>query len=182
MPSCGFAISGFRSLEPRRRFIDAGEHARIDSSRTARDPCAPALISFTESTTGAIPRSFDTGKDRSRTEGWGIQDLAGVVLEVQSPVDESMITGEPIPLEKTAGDKVTAGTVNGTGTVIMRAEPLAPTRCSPTSCRSRRAFLALEILHVLRGIKHAGQVACRWINPLPLSNRSSQATGSWDTK
>ena len=46
----------------------------------------------------------------------------GVVLEGSSNVDESMITGEPIPVEKSAGDKVSAGTVNGTGSFVMRAE------------------------------------------------------------
>lgn len=46
----------------------------------------------------------------------------GVVLEGSSNVDESMITGEPIPVEKNAGDKVSAGTVNGTGSFVMRAE------------------------------------------------------------
>ena len=46
----------------------------------------------------------------------------GVVLEGASAVDESMITGEPIPVEKTPGGRVTAGTVNGNGTLLMRAE------------------------------------------------------------
>jgi Cu+-exporting ATPase len=46
----------------------------------------------------------------------------GAVLEGYSHVDESMITGEPIPVEKKAGDKVSAGTINGTGSFVMRAE------------------------------------------------------------
>ena len=46
----------------------------------------------------------------------------GVVLEGQSAVDESMITGEPVPVEKAPGDKVTGATVNATGTFVMRAE------------------------------------------------------------
>ena len=46
----------------------------------------------------------------------------GVVLEGRTTVDESMVTGEPIPVEKTAGSKVTGGTVNGTGTVVIEAE------------------------------------------------------------
>ena len=46
----------------------------------------------------------------------------GMVLEGTSSVDESMVTGESIPVEKTKGDKVTGGTVNGTGGFIMRAE------------------------------------------------------------
>ncbi|MHB8843373.1 MAG: heavy metal translocating P-type ATPase [Nitrospirota bacterium] len=46
----------------------------------------------------------------------------GTVTEGSSSVDESMITGEPIPVEKHAGDRVVGATVNGTGTLIMRAE------------------------------------------------------------
>jgi Cu+-exporting ATPase len=46
----------------------------------------------------------------------------GVVLEGSSSVDESMITGEPIPVEKGANDELTGATVNGTGSLIMRAE------------------------------------------------------------
>jgi Cu+-exporting ATPase len=46
----------------------------------------------------------------------------GVVVEGRSAVDESMITGEPVPVEKFADEKVTGATVNGTGTILMRAE------------------------------------------------------------
>jgi P-type Cu+ transporter len=46
----------------------------------------------------------------------------GVVVEGRSSVDESMISGEPVPVEKTLGDKVTGATVNGTGALVMRAE------------------------------------------------------------
>jgi Cu+-exporting ATPase len=46
----------------------------------------------------------------------------GAVVEGHSSVEESMITGEPLPVEKAVGDKVTGGTVNGPGSFIMRAE------------------------------------------------------------
>jgi Cu+-exporting ATPase len=46
----------------------------------------------------------------------------GTVTEGSSAVDESMITGEPIPVSKQPGDRVIGATVNGTGTLIMRAE------------------------------------------------------------
>jgi len=46
----------------------------------------------------------------------------GVVVEGASAVDESMLTGEPMPVEKAAGNKITGATVNGTGSLIVRAE------------------------------------------------------------
>lgn len=46
----------------------------------------------------------------------------GEVVEGHSSVEESMITGEPLPVEKTIGDTVTGGTVNGTGSFVMRAD------------------------------------------------------------
>ncbi|HXG82053.1 MAG TPA: heavy metal translocating P-type ATPase [Sphingomicrobium sp.] len=46
----------------------------------------------------------------------------GVVVEGHSSVDESMISGEPVPVEKLPGAKVTGATVNGTGSLLMRAE------------------------------------------------------------
>ncbi len=46
----------------------------------------------------------------------------GVLLDGKTSVDESMISGEPMPLEKNAGDKVTGGTLNTTGSFLMQAE------------------------------------------------------------
>jgi len=46
----------------------------------------------------------------------------GSVVEGQSTIDESMITGEPLPVEKTKGDALTGGTINRNGTFIMQAE------------------------------------------------------------
>ena len=45
----------------------------------------------------------------------------GVVVEGTSSVDESLLTGEPLPVEKTAGAALTGGTLNGSGTLVMRA-------------------------------------------------------------
>ena len=46
----------------------------------------------------------------------------GQVLEGRSTVDESMVTGEPLPVEKATGDPLVGATINGNGTVLMRAE------------------------------------------------------------
>jgi Cu+-exporting ATPase len=46
----------------------------------------------------------------------------GQVVEGRSAVEESMVTGEPVPVEKAAGDRLIGATVNGTGALVMRAE------------------------------------------------------------
>jgi Cu+-exporting ATPase len=60
--------------------------------------------------------------DRLRVRPGEKVPVDGTVLEGHSSIDESMISGEPIPVEKDKDAKVTAGTVNGTGGFVMRAE------------------------------------------------------------
>jgi Cu+-exporting ATPase len=60
--------------------------------------------------------------DRLRVRPGEKVPVDGIVLEGHSSLDESMISGEPIPVEKDKDAKVTAGTVNGTGGFVMRAE------------------------------------------------------------
>jgi Cu+-exporting ATPase len=60
--------------------------------------------------------------DRLRLRPGDKVPVDGEVLEGHSSVDESLVTGEAVPVEKHAGDKVTGGTLNGTGSFVMRAE------------------------------------------------------------
>ncbi len=60
--------------------------------------------------------------DRLRVRPGEKVPVDGVVIDGASSVDESMVTGEPIPVEKQSGDRVIGATVNGTGTLVMRAE------------------------------------------------------------
>jgi Cu+-exporting ATPase len=60
--------------------------------------------------------------DRLRVRPGEKVPVDGVVLEGQSAVDESMITGEPIPVTKREGESVTGATVNGTGSLVIRAQ------------------------------------------------------------
>ncbi|HVE87066.1 MAG TPA: heavy metal translocating P-type ATPase [Myxococcales bacterium] len=60
--------------------------------------------------------------DRLRVRPGEKVPVDGVVVEGSSAVDESMVTGEPIPVEKSAGARVTGGTVNQAGGFVMRAE------------------------------------------------------------
>ena len=60
--------------------------------------------------------------DRLRVRPGEIVPVDGVVIEGRATVDESMITGEPLPVEKRSGDPLTGGTLNISGSIVMRAE------------------------------------------------------------
>ena len=60
--------------------------------------------------------------DRLRVRPGEKVPVDGVILEGASVIDESMMTGEPIPVAKASGDAVLGATINGTGSFIMRAE------------------------------------------------------------
>ena len=69
-----------------------------------------------------VPLDQVTVGDRLRVRPGEKIPVDGVVLDGTSSIDESMVTGEPIPVEKQPDSRVTAGTVNGTGSLVMRAE------------------------------------------------------------
>ena len=60
--------------------------------------------------------------DRLRVRPGEKVPVDGRVIDGRTSIDESMITGEAIPVTKTAGDRVTGGTINQTGSIIMEAE------------------------------------------------------------
>ena len=76
----------------------------------------------TESTEEDVPLDRVLAGDLLRVRPGEKVPVDGVVVEGASAVDESMVTGEPIPMEKSAGAQVIGGTVNGTGGFVMRAE------------------------------------------------------------
>ncbi len=63
-------------------------------------------------------------RDRLRIRPGERISVDGIVLEGKSYVDESMVTGEPTPVEKKEGDRVVGGTVNGNGSLVIRAEKI----------------------------------------------------------
>jgi Cu+-exporting ATPase len=69
-----------------------------------------------------IPLEHVRAGDRLRVRPGEKVPVDGVVLQGTSSVDESMVTGEPIPVEKHDGDQVIGATINGTGMLVMRAE------------------------------------------------------------
>ena len=64
---------------------------------------------------------IETG-DRLRVRPGESVPVDGVITDGGSAIDESMLTGEPVPVAKAKGDDVVGGTINGTGSFIMRAE------------------------------------------------------------
>ncbi|HEU4353865.1 MAG TPA: heavy metal translocating P-type ATPase [Burkholderiales bacterium] len=69
-----------------------------------------------------VPLSEVQVGDRLRVRPGEKVPVDGIVLEGPSNVDESMVTGEPLPVPKKPGDRVTGATINGKGTLVIRAE------------------------------------------------------------
>jgi len=69
-----------------------------------------------------VPLEDVQSGDRLRIRPGDSVPVDGTVLEGRSSVDESMITGEPVPIEKTEGDALTGGTLNKNGSLVMHAE------------------------------------------------------------
>jgi heavy metal translocating P-type ATPase len=84
----------------------------------------------------------------------------GVVLEGHSVVDESMITGESVPVEKRAGDPVTGATVNQTGTFVMRAE-----KVGADTLLAQIAHLVSEAARSRAPIQRLADLVSSWFVP-----------------
>jgi Cu+-exporting ATPase len=69
-----------------------------------------------------VPLDQVQSGDRLRVRPGEKVPVDGRVVDGHSTVDESMITGEPIPVEKVVGDRVVGATINGTGSIVMEAE------------------------------------------------------------
>jgi Cu+-exporting ATPase len=82
----------------------------------------PAAILITEVGEFEVELSEVKAGDRLRVRPGAKIPVDGIVEDGSSSVDESMITGESMPVEKRAGDRVTGGTVNGTGGFIFRTD------------------------------------------------------------
>ncbi|WP_428982239.1 copper-transporting P-type ATPase [Oricola nitratireducens] len=80
-----------------------------------------ARVMRDDGTEEEIPLEHVAVGDRIRVRPGDKVPVDGVVIDGRSSIDESMITGEPVPVEKVAGDPVTGATINGTGSLIMKA-------------------------------------------------------------
>ncbi|WP_205710784.1 copper-transporting P-type ATPase [Hydrogenophaga crocea] len=74
-----------------------------------------------DGTEAEIPLEQVQVGDRLRVRPGDKVPVDGTVVDGRSSIDESMITGEPVPVEKVAGDRLTGATINGTGSLVMEA-------------------------------------------------------------
>ena len=82
----------------------------------------PLARKITESGDCEIPLEQVQVGDRLRVVPGESVPVDGIILEGHSSVEESMITGESLPVEKSAGERVVGGTINGSGSFVMQAE------------------------------------------------------------
>src|SRR6185437_11134472 len=87
----------------------------------------------------------------------------GVVIEGGSTVDESMLTGEPLPVEKGPGDRVTGVTLNQTGGLVMRAE-----RVGSDTLLARIIVLVAEAQRSRAPIQKLADIVAGWFVPAVL--------------
>ena len=88
----------------------------------------------------------------------------GVLIEGNSSIDESMVTGEPIPTEKLIGDSVVGGTVNGTGSFIFRAQ-----RVGEETLLSQIIQMVSEAQRSRAPIQRVADVVASWFVPIVVS-------------
>jgi Cu+-exporting ATPase len=98
--------------------------------------------------------------DRLRVRPGEKVPVDGIVVEGRSSVDESMVTGEPIPVEKTKDDHLTGGTVNGTGSFIMRAE-----RVGADTLLAQIVRMVAEAQRSRAPIQHLTDIVAAWFVP-----------------
>jgi Cu+-exporting ATPase len=89
----------------------------------------------------------------------------GVVVEGASAIDESMVTGEPIPVEKTAGGAVIGATINGAGSFVMRAE-----RVGSETLLARIVQMVAEAQRSRAPIQKLADVVAGWFVPAVLAS------------
>jgi P-type Cu+ transporter len=90
--------------------------------RALLDLAAPTALKVGPDGDTEVPLEEVEPGDLLRVRPGGKVPVDGRVVEGHSSVDESMVTGEPVPAEKSAGDAVVGGTVNASGSFVMRAE------------------------------------------------------------
>jgi Cu+-exporting ATPase len=112
----------------------------------------------------SIPLSDVQVADRLRIRPGDGVPVDGVVLEGRSAVDESMVTGESLPIEKQPGARLIAGTVNGTGALLMRAE-----KVGADTMLSRIVAMVAEAQRSRAPIQRLADMVAGWFVPAVLA-------------
>ena len=107
-----------------------------------------------------VPLNHVMVGDRLRVRPGEKVPVDGIVLEGSSSVDESMLTGEPIPVEKEAGSQVTGGTLNGGGSLIMQAQ-----RVGAETLLSRIVQMVSDAQRTRAPIQRLADVVASWFVP-----------------
>jgi Cu+-exporting ATPase len=108
----------------------------------------------------AVPLEEVRIGDRLRVRPGDSIPVDGVVLEGRSAMDESMVTGESMPVEKEPGAKVIGGTINGTGSLVMRAE-----RVGSDTMLARIVDMVAEAQRSRAPIQRLADVVSAWFVP-----------------
>ena len=106
------------------QIIEQRAHARTDAAIRALMNLTPRVAPRLRADGGEedVPVDRLRPGDRLRVRPGEHLPVDGVLLDGSAEIDESMLTGEPLPVAKTAGDPVRAGTLNTTGSFVFRAE------------------------------------------------------------
>jgi Cu+-exporting ATPase len=98
--------------------------------------------------------------DRLRVRPGESVPVDGIVIEGKSAVDESMVTGESMPVEKEPGAKVIGGTINGTGSLVMRAE-----KVGSDTMLARIVHMVAEAQRSRAPIQRLADIVSAWFVP-----------------
>jgi len=105
------------------QWLEARARSQTGSAiRALLDLAPPTARRVTDTGDEEVPLADVVVGDRLRVRPGDKIPVDGIIVEGTSAVDESMLTGEPMPVAKSPGDPVSGGTVNGTGGFVMEAE------------------------------------------------------------
>jgi Cu+-exporting ATPase len=106
------------------QILELGARMRTGAALRALLDLAPdvAVLVADDGSESEVPSARLAKQDKLRVRPGARVPVDGVVLEGSSSVDESMVTGESVPVAKAAGDRLIGGTVNGSGSLLMWAE------------------------------------------------------------
>jgi Cu+-exporting ATPase len=120
-----------------------------------------------------VPLDAVAPGDRLRVRPGEKVPVDGVVLEGRSSVDESTITGEPMPVEKAAGSRVIGATLNATGSFVMRAE-----RTGGDTLLARIVALVAEAQRSRAKVQRLADAVAAWFVPAVVAV-AALAFGAW---